>query len=197
VRRGFCDEPVSESETQTKRIIVALHGHIHMIKDKTFHIVSLGCAKNTVDAESMAQLLSEAGYELVANPKKARVLIVNTCGFIRSAKEESLDALGELAQGKKKGQILIATGCLPQREGEEIVTEVPGIDAILGTRRWMDIVELVEKLTGNSRFESRYKISESATVGTDERGVFPFRVPAPISKLPTAVPAPALFAPFP
>jgi ribosomal protein S12 methylthiotransferase len=115
--------------------------------------------------------LIEAGYELVGNPKRARVLIVNTCGFIRSAKEESLDALSELAGQKKKGQILIATGCLPQRDGKEIVDEVPGIDAILGTRRWMDIVELVEKLTGDDRFESRYKLSDAATVGIDERGV--------------------------
>jgi ribosomal protein S12 methylthiotransferase len=141
------------------------------MRDKTFHMVSLGCAKNTVDADSMAQLLTTAGYELVENPNKAHVLIVNTCGFIRSAKEESLDALAELAQSKKKGQVLIATGCLPQRDGEEIIEEVLGIDAILGTRRWMDIVSLVENLTGNKSFESRYQLSEAATVGTDERGV--------------------------
>ncbi len=142
-----------------------------MIKGKTFHIVSLGCAKNTVDADSMAQLLIEAGYELVENTKKARVLIVNTCGFIRSAKEESIDALSELASMKKKGQILIATGCLPQRDGKEIVTEVPGIDAILGTRRWMDIVELVEKLVDGKRSAVSYQLSAAPTVGTDERGV--------------------------
>ncbi len=142
-----------------------------MIKDKTFHLISLGCAKNTVDADSMAQLLTEAGYELVGNPKKACVLIVNTCGFIRSAKEESLDALGELAGMKKRGQILIATGCLPQRDGKEIVTEVPGIDAILGTRRWMDIVELVEKLVDGKRSAVSYQLSAAPTVGTDERGV--------------------------
>ena len=144
---------------------------VYLNKDKTFHIVSLGCAKNTVDADSMAQLLIEAGYELVENSKMARVLIVNTCGFIRSAKEESLDALGELADGKKKGQILIAAGCLPQRDGKEIVTEVPGIDAILGTRRWMDIVTLVESLRGKNRPETRYILSEEAAVGTDERGI--------------------------
>ncbi len=142
-----------------------------MLKYKTFHIVSLGCAKNTVDADSMAQLLTEAGYELVENPKKARVLIVNTCGFIRSAKEESLDALSELASLKKKGQILIATGCLPQRDGTEIVTEVPRIDAILGTRRWMDIVELVEKLVDGKHSAVSYQLSAAATVGTDEHGV--------------------------
>jgi ribosomal protein S12 methylthiotransferase len=142
-----------------------------MIKDKTFHIVSLGCAKNTVDADSMDQLLTEAGYELETNPKRARVLIVNTCGFIKSAKDESLDALSQLAGLKKKGQILIATGCLPQRDGKEIVTEVPGIDAILGTRRWMDIVTLVENLSGGSLPDSRFTLSDAATVGTDERGV--------------------------
>ena len=138
------------------------------MSDKTFHIVSLGCAKNTVDADSMAQLLIAAGYELVENPKWARILIVNTCGFIASAKEESLDALSELAAKKKKGQKLIATGCLTQRYGGEVAGDVPGIDAILGTRRWMDIVELVESLGESS--VAGYQLSDAAAVGTDERG---------------------------
>lgn len=137
---------------------------------KTFHIISLGCDKNTVDADSMAHLLTVAGYELVTNPKQARVLIVNTCGFISTAKEESFDMLAKLAAGKKSGQVLIAAGCLTQRYGGEVVRHVPGIDAILGTRRWMDIVDVVESLSSINRPESRYNLSDAATVGADEHG---------------------------
>lgn len=69
---------------------------------KTFHLISLGCAKNTVDSDSMAQLLINDGYEPVESARKAGVLIVNTCGFIGPAKEESLNTLKELAEKKKK-----------------------------------------------------------------------------------------------
>ncbi|MFA5308464.1 MAG: 30S ribosomal protein S12 methylthiotransferase RimO [Dehalococcoidales bacterium] len=138
---------------------------------KTFHIVSLGCDKNTVDSDSMAHLLTVSGYELVANPRQARVLIVNTCGFISTAKEESYDMLARLAAKKKSGQVLVAAGCLTQRYGGEVALRVPGIDAILGTRRWMDIVDVVESLSGANLPESRYQLSDAATVGRDEHGV--------------------------
>ena len=89
------------------------------MSNKTFHLVSLGCAKNTVDSDSMAQLLVNAGYRLVEDPGKARLLIVNTCGFIGPAREESFQVLGELAAHKRHGQLLIAAGCLTQRYGVE------------------------------------------------------------------------------
>ena len=82
---------------------------------KTFHLVPLGCAKNNVDADSMAQLLASSGYRSVAEASEARVVIVNTCGFIGPAKEESISVLKELASQKRRGQILIAAGCLTQR----------------------------------------------------------------------------------
>src|SRR5271157_3372266 len=113
------------------------------INKNTFHIVSLGCAKNTVDSDSMAQLLMKSGYKSVADPDKAGVLIVNTCGFIAIAKEESRKVLAELAAKKKSGQILIAAGCLTQRYGADVPRDIPGIDGILGTRRWMDITDVV------------------------------------------------------
>jgi ribosomal protein S12 methylthiotransferase len=134
----------------------------------TFHIISLGCDKNTVDSDSMAHLLTVAGYKLVTNPSQARVLIVNTCGFISTAKRESYDMLAKLAASKKSGQVLIASGCLTQRYGGEVAQNVPGIDAILGTRRWMDIVDVVESLSGANRPESRYQLSDATTVGKDE-----------------------------
>jgi ribosomal protein S12 methylthiotransferase len=138
---------------------------------KTFHLVSLGCAKNTVDSESMAQLLGQSGFRPVENPDWASVLIVNTCGFIGPAKEESLAVLGELAAAKRKGQLLIAAGCLTQRYGAQVARQVPGIDGILGTRRWMDIVAVVDSLRQGKNPQPVYHLPEAATVGLDEKGV--------------------------
>lgn len=136
----------------------------------TFHLVSLGCAKNTVDSDSMAQLLLRDGYRAVEDPSKASVLIVNTCGFIGPAKEESYRVLGELAEAKKKNQVLIAAGCLTQRYGVEVAQKVPGIDGILGTRRWMDIVQVVHETRKGKRPEPIYHLPEAPTVGADENG---------------------------
>jgi len=113
-----------------------------------YYLLTLGCPKNTVDSEGMAMLLSGAGYRGTATPQDADVLIVNTCGFLAAAEEESLAVLRELADAKQRGQILIAAGCMAQRAGEHIVREVPGIDGLLGTRRWMEIVPLVQRLRG-------------------------------------------------
>ena len=90
------------------------------LSKNTFHLVSLGCAKNTVDSDSMAQLLLRDGYRSVDDPSRANVLIVNTCGFIGPAKQESINVLRELAEGKRNNQILIAAGCLTQRYGSEV-----------------------------------------------------------------------------
>ncbi len=136
-----------------------------------FHLVSLGCAKNTVDSESMGRLLGRAGYQASAEAQDADVLIVNTCGFIGPAKEESLRILRELAEAKRSDQRLIAAGCLTQRYGAQIARDIPGIDGILGTRRWMDIVEVVQSIRAKSIPEPLYHLPEVATVGTDERGI--------------------------
>jgi ribosomal protein S12 methylthiotransferase len=140
------------------------------MNSKTFHLVSLGCAKNTVDSESMAQLLVESGYRATQRPEKASVIIVNTCGFIGPARQESLQVLGELAAHKRKGQTLIAAGCLTQRYGADVIKEVPGIDGILGTRRWMDIVEVVAQLRQGQYPHAVYHLPDAPTVGQDERG---------------------------
>jgi len=137
---------------------------------KTYHLVSLGCAKNTVDSDSMAQLLTADGYHAVEKPGQASVLIVNTCGFIGRAKEESFAVLRELAEGKRRDQLLVAAGCLTQRYGAEVAEKVPGIDGILGTRRWMDILELVRELRHAPHPEPVYHLPEAPTVGADEGG---------------------------
>ena len=118
----------------------------------------------------MAQLLGNAGFRLVANPNQAGVLLVNTCGFIGPARDESYRVLGELAANKRGGQLLIAAGCLTQRYGAEVVQRVPGIDGLLGTRRWMDIVDVVTQLRRQKHPEPLYHLPDEAnTVGTDER----------------------------
>jgi len=137
---------------------------------KSFYLLSLGCAKNTVDSESMAQLLGGAFYTGVAEPAKAGVLIANTCGFIGPAKEESVNALRELADGKKPGQMLIAAGCLSQRYGAELAKQVPGLDGIIGARRWMDIVDLVQRLRAQPHPQPIYHLPDTPVVGGDERG---------------------------
>lgn len=139
-----------------------------MSKKNTFHLVSMGCAKNTVDSDSMAQLLIRDGYNAVEDPNKASVLIVNTCGFIGPAKAESYRVLGELSKSKKDGQVLIAAGCLTQRYGVEVAQKVPGIDGILGTRRWMDILQVVKDLRKTKHPEPIYHLPVVDTVGSDE-----------------------------
>jgi ribosomal protein S12 methylthiotransferase len=138
------------------------------VSKNTFHLVSLGCAKNTVDSDSMAQLLLRDGYRAVDDPARANVLIVNTCGFIGPAKQESLNVLRELAEGKRSNQLLIAAGCLTQRYGSEVAEKVPGIDGVLGTRRWMDIVQVVRELRKAPHPEPLYHLPEDKTVGVDE-----------------------------
>lgn len=135
---------------------------------KTFYLLSLGCAKNTVDSDSMAQLLHQDGYKSVAKASQASILIVNTCGFIDPAKQESFEELRKLAHGKRRDQLLIAAGCLTQRYGMEVAQKVPGIDGVLGTRRWMDIVQVVRQLRKTPHPGTLYHLPEAATVGRDE-----------------------------
>ena len=138
---------------------------------KKVHIISLGCAKNTVDSDSMVQLLNASGYRLIDNPARADVLIVNTCGFIAPARQESYQLLNELAAQKQKGQLLLAAGCLTQRYGAEVVQQVPGVDAILGTRRWMDVLEVIESLRGSGIPKPLYHLPDEPSIGKDEKGV--------------------------
>ncbi len=111
-----------------------------------YYLLTLGCPKNTVDSEGIAMMLSDAGYRGTAVPDDADVLIVNTCGFLGAAEDESLANLRELANAKRRGQVLIAAGCMAQRNGGRIVQEVPGVDGLLGTRRWMEVVPFIKTL---------------------------------------------------
>lgn len=109
-------------------------------------MVSLGCAKNRVDSENMLGMLREKGFEIVSDPAEADVLFVNTCGFIESAKEESIDAIFEMAQYKKgrPGVKLFVTGCLAQRYPEALLSEIPEIDGILGVAEYSRLFEMMD-----------------------------------------------------
>jgi ribosomal protein S12 methylthiotransferase len=108
--------------------------------------ISLGCAKNLVDTEVMLGSLKEHGIEITPNPYEAEILIVNTCSFIKSAKEESITTVLNMAEYKTKGKCrsLIVAGCLGERYREELLDEMPEVDAIVGTGSWHRIVEAIE-----------------------------------------------------
>ena len=110
----------------------------------------MGCPKNEVDSGGMEMLLRDAAYAPTSAPDDADVLIVNTCGFLEAAKEESIGVLRDLAASKGQHQALIAAGCLAQRNGSEVLRRVPEVDGLLGTRRWMDVLELTQLIRGRA-----------------------------------------------
>ena len=142
-----------------------------------YHLITMGCPKNKVDSDGMEMLLQQADLRATSNAARADVLIVNTCGFLEAAKEESIGVLQELAGMKKRGQMLIAAGCLAQRNGEEVLARVPGVDGLLGTRRWMDVMELVKGIRGSGGSKSR-KLQRYSLLG-DPDVSFETAVPRP------------------
>lgn len=116
-----------------------------MIKSNVF-FVSLGCDKNLVDTEVMLGKIKDAGHVLVNEELEADIIIVNTCCFIHDAKQESVQAILEMAQYKETGKLkgLIAVGCLTQRYREELVKEIPELDGALGTSNYDEIVEAID-----------------------------------------------------
>lgn len=112
-----------------------------------FILESLGCSKNLVDAEEMLYILSENGYEMTTDIDEATIAIVNTCGFIESAKEESIDTIFEIAKYKENNlKYLIVTGCLAQRYYKELKDNIPEVDAFLGTTSYNRIVNIIKGL---------------------------------------------------
>ncbi|MCF2596115.1 30S ribosomal protein S12 methylthiotransferase RimO [Pseudoflavonifractor phocaeensis] len=117
--------------------------------------VSLGCAKNLVNTEQMMALCRKAGYLVTGDPEGADVAVLNTCGFIESAKSEAIDNILELAQLKDQGKLkkLLVTGCLTQRYPDDIRTELPEVDGMLGTGSYTDVVSAVEELMAGEKAE--------------------------------------------
>jgi len=122
---------------------------------KKIGMVTLGCPKNQVDSEVMLGLYDNSGYTLTQDPGEADVIVINTCGFIDEAKTESIDTILEMAAYKEKGncRALIVAGCLGQRYQEDLLKEIPEIDAIVGTSEFPKIVEISNELTANPSHE--------------------------------------------
>lgn len=114
--------------------------------NKKVGMISLGCPKNQVDAEVMLGILTQSGYEIVSRSEDADIIVVNTCGFIDPAKEESIDTILEQVKYKQKGSCrqLIVTGCLAERYKQELIDEIPEIDAVIGTGNYNNIVNVIE-----------------------------------------------------
>lgn len=121
-------------------------------------LVSLGCAKNLINSEQMLSLLVDAGYEITDDYDEADVGIINTCGFIDSAKMEAIENIIKLGQYKQEGKLkkLIVTGCLAQRYKDELFTELPEIDAVLGVGNYEEIVQTVKDALGTDKKISKY-----------------------------------------
>ena len=122
---------------------------------KRVGMISLGCAKNQVNAEQMLYRLQQAGYTLQEDVDGADLVIVNTCGFIDSAKSEAIDnilAMGALKQEGRIGRLLV-TGCLSQRYQDEILQEMPEVDGVLGTGSYYDVANAVGQVLSGKRYK--------------------------------------------
>ena len=133
-------------------------------QNPTFYLLTLGCPKNTFDSEGISEMLLAANFRGTHNPRKADVMIVNTCGFLQVAKDESIETLQKLASLKRDGQLLIAAGCMAQRFGSEVTELVPGLDGLIGTRAWADIVPFIQNLRATKRPEPLYHLPETGDI---------------------------------
>ena len=123
-------------------------------KNKKILFISLGCDKNLVDSEVMLGILADRGFEMTDTEDDADIIIINTCCFINDAKEESINTILEMAEYKKTGpcKALIVTGCLAQRYKQEIVDEIPEVDAVIGTSKYDEIFDAVDQALKGSHF---------------------------------------------
>ena len=128
--------------------------------------VSLGCSKNLTDTEVMLKKLSDAGYRIVPDETEADIVVVNTCGFIESAKQESIDSILDVAWLKTNGRLrgIVVTGCLAERYREQVMQEMPEVDAVLGTGSYDEIVQAIKAVDGGEKYTS-FKDKEAAPLG--------------------------------
>lgn len=120
-------------------------------KKKLIGIVSLGCPKNRVDTEVMLGHLVRAGHMITGNPEEADIIIINTCGFINDAKQESIDTILEMTEYKKTNNMILVTGCLTQRYLEELSKELPEVDGLIGVDSYDDIIDIINAMENGDR----------------------------------------------
>ena len=116
-----------------------------------FYIQTLGCAKNTADSDGIGAVLERAGFQAAETPEDADVMIVNTCGFLQAAREESLEAMRALGQMKQPDQLLIAAGCLISRYGENVQRQVPAVDGVIDAGKWQAMPRFIQYLREHER----------------------------------------------
>lgn len=130
--------------------------------NKKIGIVSLGCPKNLVDSEIMLGMLKHADYEIVNEKENAEILIVNTCGFIESAQQESINTILEMAEEKNRScELLIVTGCMAERYKEKILDLIPEVDAVLGTGNYKEIAEVINRAYQGEKVVAYGKLNET------------------------------------
>jgi ribosomal protein S12 methylthiotransferase len=134
-------------------------------------MVSLGCSKNQVDAEILLALMVNNGYEICADAQQCDVVIINTCGFIEDAKRESIETIFEFAQLKNQGQVkvLVVTGCLAERYRDQLVSEIPEADVVLGIGSNTQIAQAVQKALDGQRVSALSPGDRHAPYGDDRR----------------------------
>lgn len=132
---------------------------------KTVHILTLGCARNETDSDELAGRLSQAGWELVDDPSSASAVLVNTCGFVETAKTESIQTILQTADLKNDGVVkaVVAIGCMAERYGKELAQEIPDADAVLGFDAYEDLGESLAKIVGGAKMESHEPIDRRLT----------------------------------
>jgi ribosomal protein S12 methylthiotransferase RimO len=127
---------------------------------KTVHILTLGCARNETDSDELAARLSNAGWQLVDDPSDASAVLVNTCGFVETAKTDSIQTILQTADLKSDGVVkaVVAIGCMAERYGKELAAEIPDADAVLGFDEYENIGESLAKIVGGAKLESHVPI---------------------------------------
>ncbi len=147
--------------------------------NKKIGIVSLGCPKNLVDSEIMLCMLKHADYEIVNNKENADILIVNTCGFIESAQQESINTILEMAEEKNRScELLIVTGCMAERYKEKILEQIPEVDAVLGTGNYKEIADVInrayqgEKVVAYGRLSETDYLDEERVISSSRHSVY-------------------------
>lgn len=138
---------------------------------QTIGVISLGCSKNRIDTEQMLALLRQAGYDFTQQTEEADLVIINTCSFIQSAKEESIETILEIAQQKKRRPQLklLVTGCFPERYREELVKELPEVDGFMGVHQYGAVVSVVQRIFSGEKvalFDEAQPVDESNRVLT-------------------------------
>ena len=162
-RRTFFNLQIARSVFFAKRIIIRF---IFELPDDSMEVImniffiSLGCDKNLVDSENMLGILKDNDYEIVNEEQLADIIIINTCCFIHDAKQESINTILEMAEYKKEGNLkaLIVTGCLAERYKDEILKEIPEVDALLGTSSFSEILKVIDELTDGKQHSSFHSL---------------------------------------